>query len=285
MASSSSLYRAGSLTSAGKALHLSQPAVSNHLKALEVELGRPLFVRMPRGISPTPAADALARSAAPHLDALESVSHAVSPRSSPLEGTALLGGPADFLATVAVPALAGLVARGIHLRCRTGLAAPLLQALAHAELDLVVASERRPHAGLAFEPLVVEEFVLVASPRLRRKLPTRLEEAPLVAFADELPILRRYFRAALGRRLTASAAVVLDDLRGVREAVKAGAGVSVLPRYLIQRELGARELVLLHRPRAPVTNQLYLASRTATSEHPRVALIRRTLLSALATRS
>src|SRR5215210_4072958 len=97
------IYRAGSLTAAGKALHLSQPAVSHHLKALEVEVGRPLFVRLPRGISPTPAAQELARAVADHLDALEAVSESISPRSGRIEGTVLLGGPTDYLAAVALP--------------------------------------------------------------------------------------------------------------------------------------------------------------------------------------
>lgn len=46
---------AGSLTLAGEAVFLSQPAVSGHVKALEAELGVALFHRAPRGVRLTEA--------------------------------------------------------------------------------------------------------------------------------------------------------------------------------------------------------------------------------------
>jgi DNA-binding transcriptional LysR family regulator len=46
--------REGSITRASSSLHLSQPAVSAHIKALEDALGLTLFERTPRGMSVTP---------------------------------------------------------------------------------------------------------------------------------------------------------------------------------------------------------------------------------------
>jgi len=43
----------GNLTKAAERIHASQPAVSAHIKALEEELGLPLFVRTPRGMQLT----------------------------------------------------------------------------------------------------------------------------------------------------------------------------------------------------------------------------------------
>ena len=45
--------REGSVTRASERLHLSQPAVSAHIKALEDALGLTLFERTPRGMSLT----------------------------------------------------------------------------------------------------------------------------------------------------------------------------------------------------------------------------------------
>ena len=64
-------FRAGSLSRAAERLSLSQPTATAHLQTLEGAVGKPLFERFPRGLKPTPAAEALARSIAPHLDALE----------------------------------------------------------------------------------------------------------------------------------------------------------------------------------------------------------------------
>src|SRR5262245_13009468 len=54
------VYRTRNLTTAGEALALSQPAMSHALRRLREALKDPLFVRLPRGLRPTPYADQLA---------------------------------------------------------------------------------------------------------------------------------------------------------------------------------------------------------------------------------
>src|SRR4051812_21216528 len=56
------IYRARNLTAAGRALALSQPAMSHALSRLRALFDDPLFVRLPRGLEPTPVADDLAPS-------------------------------------------------------------------------------------------------------------------------------------------------------------------------------------------------------------------------------
>src|SRR5204863_7226022 len=50
----------GSFSRAARALFLSQPAVTQHIQALEAELGVPLFDRLGRRITLTPAGSSLA---------------------------------------------------------------------------------------------------------------------------------------------------------------------------------------------------------------------------------
>ena len=45
----------GSLTQAAAVLHMSQPALSHQIAAIERELGTPVIERLPRGIRPTSA--------------------------------------------------------------------------------------------------------------------------------------------------------------------------------------------------------------------------------------
>jgi hypothetical protein len=54
------VYRLRSLSSAARSLNLTQSNVSQHIAGLEVALGRPLFQREARGVTPTHAADELA---------------------------------------------------------------------------------------------------------------------------------------------------------------------------------------------------------------------------------
>ena len=54
------IYRARNLTGAGRGLGLSQPTMSHALARLRAILKDPLFVRLPRGLHPTPLADEMA---------------------------------------------------------------------------------------------------------------------------------------------------------------------------------------------------------------------------------
>ena len=54
------IYRSRNLTAAGQGLGLSQPAMSHALGRLRSTFNDPLFVRLPRGLQPTPVADEIA---------------------------------------------------------------------------------------------------------------------------------------------------------------------------------------------------------------------------------
>ena len=55
--------RENHLTRAAEALHISQPAVSAHIKALEEEFGQPLFLRTPKGMTLTSSGSLLCQKA------------------------------------------------------------------------------------------------------------------------------------------------------------------------------------------------------------------------------
>ncbi|WP_420719356.1 LysR substrate-binding domain-containing protein [Streptomyces sp. RTd22] len=78
-----------------------------------------------------------------------------------------------------------------------------------------------------------------------------LRDVPMVTYAEDLPIVRRYWRTAFGKQLTARAAVTVPNLYAVLSAVNAGAGYSVLPRSLCQEHLDSGRLALLHDPEVP----------------------------------
>lgn len=277
------VYRARSVSKAAEALNLTQPAVTKQLKSLEARLGKPLFTRVPRGVIPTLAAEALAREAGIHLDALEALSSTFKLGARTLEGTVYLGGPGDFLGAKVLPALAGLHEQGVKLRVKLGMPESLVEELEAGALDLVISTVRLSRKGLEFVPVYQETFVLVAglswAGRLSAVNAETLAKVPLLAYSEDLPILRRYWRQVLGKNLQDSASVVIEDLRALALAVQSGAGVSVLPRYIVEDAIALGRLVQLLKPAKPPTNMLYLASRLI-SPHPRATFVRQLLLDA-----
>jgi len=267
------VYRAGSVTGGAELLGVSQPSVTAQVKALEADLGRPLFERLPRGMAPTAAAEELAGTVAGPLDALDSV--LAGQLTVPHARAVHLGGPAELVCARVLPLLAPLVADGLRLRVTFGLPDSLAAGLADGSLDLIISTIRLRQRGLRVEPLCDEEFVLVGGPAFAT---AALERAPLVAYAENLPILRRYWRVVFGTRLTRTPAVVVPDLRGVLAAVAAGAGVTVLPRYLCAGHLADGRLRLLAEPELAPINTLFLATREGTLPDPAARAVQSHLL-------
>ncbi|MFI7213609.1 LysR family transcriptional regulator [Micromonospora maritima] len=277
------VHRAGSVTGAAELLGVAQPTVTAQLRALEEAVGRPLFDRLPRGVTPTAAGDELARRVAEPLDRLAAV--LTDEPGAAYARTVFLGGPAELLAERVLPALGGLVAEGLELRVTAGLPERLLDDLVAGRLDLAVTSVRPRRRGVVVEPLYDEEFVLVAAPAWADRLPgpvtpAALRDVPLVAYGEEAPILRRYWRTVFDIRLTRTPSLVVADLRAVRAAVVAGAGASVLPAYLCRGELASGAVRALLAPAVPPLNTLFLAARPGVAGRREVQAVRRALLAA-----
>ncbi|MEU6475073.1 LysR family transcriptional regulator [Streptomyces massasporeus] len=281
------VYRSGSFTAAAQLLGLSQPTVTTQIRSLERQTRRELFERLPRGVAPTAVAEELAARVAAPLDALaEAAGH--GPRERSRAEPVHLAGPAELLSTRALPALAPLVTEGVRLRVTMGLTEPLLEELRSGRHDLVIATTRPRGRTLSAVPLTDEEFVLVAAPAWADRVaphpaadgPAALHDIPLITYAEDLPIVRRYWRHVFGRRLNCRAAVSVPDLRAVLALVTAGAGYSVLPRYLCAGELASGALVLLDAPEDAPINTGFLVQRPGTSDNPHVTLVRDRLLEA-----
>ncbi|MGF6822104.1 DNA-binding transcriptional LysR family regulator [Microbacterium sp. ZKA21] len=260
------VHRSGSVSAAARTLGVAQSTVTAHLQALERTAGGALFTRTARGMLPTARADQLAaRLSDPFdrlADALGGAGHGAVVHSI------RIGAAAEFTASIMMPALAAAVASGLQVHVTTGLADDLLDAARAGRLDLVVSSVRPRGRALAAAGLVDEEFVLVASPHLQidpadvaEQGPVALSRSPLLAYAQDVPILRRYWRHVFGVRLEREPSLVVPDLRALAAAASAGAGITVLPTYLIRSELADGRLRMLVETDDPPINTLFLVRR------------------------
>ena len=275
------VYRTGSFTKAARRLQLSQPAVTQQIRGLEQELGRPLFERHTQGVTPTVAAEQLIRSVQGPVDALEDALR----RQFGLDRSqrpVYLGGPAELITARVLPAISDLIADGVQFRIGLGLADDLLADLEAGLYDLVLSTVRPRVRGVEATPLVDEVFALMGSAQLAEQIspelielggPEVLDEYPLIAYAEFLPIIRRYWRSVFDVRLTCAPAVVVPDLRGVLAAVRSSAGISVLPTYLCAEELARGEVVPLLEPEIPPINTFYLANRVGALGREQIAQV------------
>ena len=282
------IHRHGSVTEAARQLHMSQPAVTQQLQALEAVAGRRLFRRLPRGVEPTPAGRELAEQVGSHLDAVEEAwgqwmgRMSASAGSDSLRGSSVyIGGPSEFITERVLPALAPLMSDGVRLRVTVGNDEQVVAAMVARELDLAVLTSPLDRRGITVEPLAREEYVLVASPDLAvelgslgrggKRAAAQLERVPLVAYAEELPLLRGFWLEVFGVEPDVLAAVVADSLPALAALAERGLGVTVLPRHVCEEQLATGRLVRLVDPRVPPTADLYLAWGSGSRRSPAVA--------------
>ncbi len=266
------IYRHGSISAASQFRHMTQPALSQHLAALEAEIGEPLFHRTPRQMVPTERGRLLYGQVVQAVDRLEKVSADFLHPSSPL---LRIGGPAEWIHECLIPRLP----ESPYLLSFTfGETKPLIQALKNSEIDLLVATQQQAASGIVFARLATETFRLVGN----RPLPPeaedagedvreRLERLDWIAYAPELPIIRRFWFTAFGERCTLNPKITVPDLRVIKSLVVRGYGVSVLPDYLVAEELERGLLHELWRAPRAVRNDLWLACRTQDRADPAFA--------------
>jgi DNA-binding transcriptional LysR family regulator len=108
--------RHGSITSAARELHYSQPSVSHHLSRLEAETGAQLLQRVGRGIRLTPAGRLLADRAGEILGRIDAAGAELSAHVGLTAGHVRLAGFSSAIASLVPRALAALAATHPGLR-------------------------------------------------------------------------------------------------------------------------------------------------------------------------
>lgn len=155
---------------AANELHLTQPAVSRQIKALEDEVGAALFHRGTRHVELTGAGAALLRTVAPLLDRLDATVHQI--RSSQTRRHVGVTTFASLASLWLIPRLAGFQATqpGIDIRISAN------DALADAddpEVDLALRYCHPKDAPPGSSALFDEILTPVASPALLERMPLR----------------------------------------------------------------------------------------------------------------
>jgi len=158
------VYSERNLTRAARLLHVTQPAVSNALKRLRATFGDELFVRTPRGVEPTPAADEAAPRVREALRLLgESLTEGAdfSPATS---SRSFAVGMHDVDEAILVPRLMeklGRRAPGVTVQCYEVPRRDLERELASGGLDLAVDIPLYSVPQLRRRPFSTEHYVCV----------------------------------------------------------------------------------------------------------------------------
>lgn len=259
-------YRTGSFTRAAEELHVTQPAVSQHIRQLERHYGQPLFAKTARGVRPTEAGELLYRA----LDATENDERRLRAELDALDGEKSARPPLRLGCTrtiadhVAPRLLANHLSRHPDERVlmRAGNTHELMALIEDGEIDFALVEGPFDRTALESAPLSREPFAAVAAPGAPRP-------ASLADLLGHRLVLREPgsgTREILERHLAArdltvgdfTGVVELASIPAIKACVRAGVGVSFLYRVAVADELEAGTLADVTPPDLPIEHDFSL---------------------------
>lgn len=240
-----SVFRNKSFSRASEELRLTQPTVSDHIKALEEELRCRLFDRLGRRILPTAEAEVLFTHACELLDRASAIKDALAQLKRDLSGDLVIGA-STVPGTYLLPSLmASFQERYPSVTFQIVIAdsRKIIERILSHDLLLGVVGARLEDARLDYRPFTDDELTVIASPRLVRDESVTFGQLLGYPFVmrEEGSGTRREFEKIVEQKGGGIRGIRIAGVFGsndaVKQAVKAGLGVSILSRLSVAEEI------------------------------------------------
>jgi len=289
--------RAGSFTRAARALRVAQPALSQHIRALEDETGVVLVQRTNRTSGLTEAGQALLARAERILAEVHDAGEELAAHAGLARGTVRIGCAVQTVLEGALPRLlAEFTSRhpGVAIAFREVHTEKVLELLGRGEIDLglihlaragsgagdIAVGAQRAGGEIVLARLYREPLVVIAG--RRHRLAARaaialedLRDEPFVAFGPGATVRALVEAAAERRGFAPRVAFTTTNLATVRAFVSAGLGVAVVPASALA--VPGPPLHAIRVAGLRLERTVTLARNSARYEGPAVAAMRRLL--------
>jgi DNA-binding transcriptional LysR family regulator len=249
------VVEAGSITGGAARAHLSLASCSERIHGMEETLGVPLLLRGRRGVTPTPAGEALVRHARLVFQQLQRMRAELGDHAQGLKGTVRLQCNTAALSEYLPDALAGFLARHPHVDVALEEYASheVAKAVREGAADLGIVSDAVDLSQLESFPFRTDRLVAVATPELAQQLApdgrpvhfVRLADFDHVGLAGDSALFN--YLELQARRLgrTLHARVRLRDFAAICRMVEAGVGIGIVPEPAARRSAQTMDIVVM----------------------------------------
>lgn len=225
----------GNLTRAASQLHITQPALSRHLKQLEEEMGVELFARHGRGVRLTEAGMLMVDQAREILARADDLSDMLQARETRPTGQLAIGMPLSWSGLVTTPLIVTLRRKhpAVTIRLVEGTTEDLRQALKRREIQVAVVTMVERDPEIEMRHVISDGAFLVGPPgstivrggKLDLKF---LAGQPLILLHHTTNVRRELERALAQARLQSNTVIEANTLT-LLDFVERGLGYSVVP--------------------------------------------------------
>jgi len=283
------IAEAGGASAAARRLHLTRSAVSHSLGALEAQLGVALFHRVGKSLVATHEGKLLRRAVADARDRLGSALGELLESGAELRGPVRIGlfvGFSRFRLAGAIEAFLRAHPRA-PVRVAFGPQAWLADELLAAKLDMTLSLRptREQTPQIRSERLFEQTLALaLRDPPRRGPLDfAAVSRLPIVDYYQSDPLIDRWTRHHHeGRRLPRERLRTFAGSTDLAlELVLRGVGAAVVPEDLAEPYRRRRELAVIHGPRAPLRDAVWLNELRTARRSLAPAAFRELLVGAL----
>lgn len=245
------IVETGSFTKTADALGLTQPAVSQHIKLLEEELGIKIFNRLRNEFRLTQDGEIVVDYAR-RLVAIEKALKQNLIDEKTKVTSIIVGITHTVESSAIVEAIAGYAKEqgGITIKVVTDSIQKLFQKLKSFEVDFIIVSDRLKEEGFNYTTVVRDSLGLIVSPehKFAKRNEVSLEELKEERFIlrTQASDSRRMFNKALkkvGHSLDEyDIALEIDNIATIKDLIRRNFGVSVLAKTACMDEIAKNKL-------------------------------------------
>jgi DNA-binding transcriptional LysR family regulator len=240
-----SVFRNKSFSRASEELHLTQPTISNHIKALEEELECRLFDRLGRSIIPTKEAEMLFINATELIEKADVLKETLIQFKKDLKGKIIVGAstiPGVYLMPLFIMTFQKkypLLSFQIFISDSRG----IIESIAKHELLLGIVGAKLNTDQIHYIPFVEDELIAVSSPGVSFHPSMSLKDfvdLPMVLREEGSGTRKETEKILKGKGISVdklNITGIFGSTDAVKQAVKSGLGVSILSKFAVGDEL------------------------------------------------
>lgn len=254
----------GSMNKAAAELHTVQSNVTARIRALEDQLGVPLFQRHARGVTITPAGQRMLPFVGRITKLLAEAQAAARDDGAPT-GALVLGGLETTTALRLSPLLSEFARTypRVRLVLNTGTTAGLLRDVVEYRLDGAFVSGPITHPDIHQEAVFTEELVLATAPDIR-SMKDLVHHADLrtIVFGRGCSYRQRLETLLAGMGIVVARPLEFGSLDAIISCVAAGVGVTLLPKGVVASAYEAGRVSIHRLPREQARVETLFIRRT-----------------------
>ena len=273
--------REQSFSRAARALHRTQPAVSQAIRRLEVELGESLFDRSSKDGTLT-AAGRVIHDVAQQMLNLRHGAHAAIKELKDLHRGKLTLSANEYTVMFLLPVVPVFRARHPHIKVevKRSLGSRIPSEILGREFEIGVVSYKPADAAIASVQVMTDELALIVAPdhSLAGKETVSVKELGAESFIAHnvaSPYREKVVRTFEKYKTPLNISMEMPTLEAIKRLVEQGLGVALVPRLTAQTEIARKQVVALTVREMRLERSIHLIYRKgATLSHAARAFLK-----------